>query len=250
METTTDSIKGLNIIQKTDGYRFSIDAVLLSSFINQMYPKNIIDLGAGCGIIGMLLARRYPQSLVTMVEMQSDLSQLCSQNIMLNRLDEQITVINENIKNIKINPMLLNNSFDLVVSNPPFRKTTSGMLCPNIEKASARAEVDFSLEHLFSAAFSLLRGRGRLCFIYHPDRFVEVIELLNRHRLEPKRIRFVHSDIKTEAKMFLIEAAKEGRTQCKIETPLILYDAPKQYSEDVQKMLEIYHEGSSRGIFL
>jgi tRNA1Val (adenine37-N6)-methyltransferase len=238
METTTDSIKGLQIIQKKNGYRFSIDAILLCSFIDQKYPKNIIDLCAGSGIIGMLLAIRFPKSMITLVEIQESLCEQCRENIALNGLEGRLVVINENIKYIKANPIFVRNSFDLIAANPPFRKTSSGMICPNFEKACARAEVDFSLDDLFSASFSLLRGRGRLCFIYHPDRFVEVIGLLSRHRLEPKRIRFVHSDIKSEAKMVLIEAAKEGRTQCKIESPLIIYDGDKQYSEEVLKMLE------------
>jgi tRNA1Val (adenine37-N6)-methyltransferase len=250
METTTDTIKGLNIIQKKRGYRFSIDAIILSDFINLKYPKKIIDLGAGSGIIGMLMAKRYPQSKVTMLEAQSDLYDLCNINIKLNGLDNQITVINENIKHIKTNPIFINNSIDLIISNPPFRKTTSGMISPNTEKASARHEVDFSLDDLFSASFYLLRGRARLCFIYHPDRFVEVIELLNKHKLQPKRIRFVYSDINSTAKMFLIEAAKEGRTQCRLERPLFIYetplnyppaqlcDTPKLYTMELQKMLE------------
>lgn len=238
MTITIDTIKGLNIIQKKNGYRFSIDALLLCDFVNMVCPKDIIDLGSGSGIIGMLMVKRYTRSKVTLIEVQRDLYEISNKNIALNGLDGQIVVVNEDIKNIKTNPIFSKNSFDLVVANPPFRKKTSGMLCPNPEKALARHEVDFSLDDLFSASFNLLRGRGRLCFIYHPDRFIEVLGLLSRHQLEPKRIRFVYSDINKDAKMFLVEAVKEGRTQCKIESPLILYDSYKQYSEEVQRMLD------------
>ncbi len=113
--------------------------------------------------------------------------------------------------------------YDLVVSNPPFRRLKSGLLNIEEEKAIARHEIKLSLHEFIAAAASLLRAKGRLCLIYHPSRLAELIDALRKKGVEPKRLRFVHSTISSESKMVLLEAVKGGRMDLKVEKPLYIY---------------------------
>ena len=102
-------------------------------------------------------------------------------------------------------------SYDLVVSNPPFRKPTTGRLSAGEERAIARHELALRFSDLAGAAAYLLKSKGRFFMIYHPERLLEVFDSLRKHRLEPKRIRFVHNDIGSESKIVLIEAVRDGK---------------------------------------
>jgi tRNA1Val (adenine37-N6)-methyltransferase len=128
-------------------------------------------------------------------------------------------------------------TFDLVVSNPPFRKTKTGLISPSDERAMARHEIYLPAPDLMKAAFSLLKHHGRLCIIHLPERLAEVMAAMQQHNLEPKRLRFVHSNLQSEAKMVLIEAVKEGRPGVLVERPLYMYDPDGQYTDE---MMEIY----------
>ncbi len=228
MDVTLDKINGVSVLQKRNGYRFSIDAVLLANFINLSYPKKIADFGAGSGIVGLLLAKRYATAEVTLIELQEDLFNLSRQNIELNGLLERVRAVHLDIRLIKESE-LVQNSYDLIVSNPPYRKPNSGRLSPNGERAVARHETLLSVAELIESAFYILRARGRLVIIYHPCRFVEILELLRKKRLEPKRVQFIHADLKSQAKMFLIEAVKEGKPDFTLERPLFIYDKNGRY---------------------
>ncbi|MBI4689079.1 MAG: tRNA1(Val) (adenine(37)-N6)-methyltransferase [Nitrospirae bacterium] len=236
MDITLDGIRNIKIYQSRKGYRFSIDALLLYSFVNLKHAKRIADLGAGSGVVGLLLAKKYPDSQVSLIELQRTLTGLAEKNIALNQLVEKVKVINCDIKKIKtVNRSLFTaNYFDLVVSNPPFRRQKTGLISPTDEKAIARHEIKLKLEDLIETAYYLLRDKGRFCIIYHPSRLIELIEGLRRKKMEPKRLKFVHSDTGTEAKMVLVEAAKNGRPEIKIEKPLFIYNEDKSYTDEVK----------------
>ncbi len=238
MEVSLDSIKSLKIYQKKTGYRFTIDSLLLVDFVNLTFPKKIADLGAGSGIIGILLAKRYTGARVLLIEVQKELVELSRKNIEINMVSDRVMSLRGNIKNIN-NKHIKPNSFNLVVSNPPFRKPLSGKVSPNSEKAISRHEISITLDDFINAAFYILRGKGRLCFIYHPSRLIEVIETLKDNRFEPKRIRFIHSFTHSDASMFLIEAVKEGRPQLILEKPFFIYNKKGEYTEDSRRILEL-----------
>ena len=124
--------------------------------------------------------------------------------------------------------------FDLAVSNPPFRKPLSGRLNIDKERAVARHEIEIDLKGLLKAASGLLRARGRFCMVYHPLRLTELMEELKKVRLEPKRLRFIHGNTKAEAKMFLMEAVKDGRPGLKVENPLFVYKEDGGYTEEME----------------
>jgi len=236
-ETTLDGIRDVKVYQNRDGYRFSVDAVLLYDFVNVRHAGTIIDLGAGSGIIGLLLAKKYPEARIHLAELQETLFRLEKRNIELNNMGERVEAILTDIRNIRGSLPAM--SYDLVVSNPPFRKSTSGLLSLGEERAAARHELSLTLPELVEAAAYLVKPGGRFFMIYHPERLAEVFHEFKRNRLEPKRIRFVHNNAAAVSKMVLIEASIAGRTGLKIEPPLFVYDGSGAYTDELKAVFEV-----------
>jgi tRNA1Val (adenine37-N6)-methyltransferase len=237
MEVTLDSIRDIRLYQPKKGYRFSVDALLLYNFVNLKYVRSIADLGAGSGIIGILLAKRYPTAHVTLFEIQDSLTTLADKNIALNGLQGRVKAIRCDIKKIKSCFSSLNeHSFDLAVSNPPFRRLRSGHMSVGEEKAIARHELKLRLPELIKAGASLLRAKGRICLVYHPQRFLELIDTLKKKGLEPKRLRFVYSNLSSEAKIILLEAVKGGKGGIKVEKPLYVYREDGSYTDEMRRI--------------
>ncbi len=244
-ETTLDGIRDIKVYQHKQGYRFSVDALLLSSFVNVRHAETIADLGTGSGIIGLLLARKYPGAKVLLVELQKSLYALAKRNIILNNMEERVEVLLADIKDMKETAQP--RSYDLVVSNPPFRKPETGCLSNGEEKAVARHELRLEFADLAGAASHLLKAHGRFTMIFHPERLLEVIDLLRRNRLEPKRTRFVHNDPKTGSKIVLIDAVKDGRPGLKVERPLFIYDEKGEYTAELNEMYKARADGTGGG---
>jgi tRNA1Val (adenine37-N6)-methyltransferase len=234
VETTLDGLRDIKLYQRKEGYRFSVDALLLYSFVNVGHVKDAADLGAGSGVIGLLLARKYPGARVLLVELQQTLYRLAERNIGLNGLEDRVSAVLRDISSLhEVYPAM---SYDIVVSNPPFRKPSSGRLSPAEERAVARHEIRLRLPELAKCASHLLKSRGRFFMIFHPERAIEMIDTLRAEQLEPKRIRFVHNDIDSVSKIVLVEAVKGGRAGLKVERPLILYQKDGSYTEEVRAM--------------
>jgi len=234
MDTTLDGLRDVKLYQRKDGYRFSVDALLLYSFVNVRHVKAAVDLGAGSGVIGLLLARKYIAARILLVELQPSLYRLTERNISLNGLGERVSAVMMDVAHLHEKCPAM--SYDIAVSNPPFRKPTSGRLSRGEERAVARHELRLRLPELAKSASYLLRARGRFFMIYHPERVVEVFDSLRAEGLEPKRIRFVHNNVDSVSKMVLVEAVKDGRTGLKTERPLILYRKDGSYTDEVREM--------------
>ncbi len=235
-EVTLDGIRDLKLYQNKNGYRFSVDPLLLYSFVNVKYARDIADLGAGSGIIGLLLAKAYPGSRVMLVELQESICRLAEKNIIVNGFEQTVKAVLADIKDIRKN--LDPASCDLVVSNPPFRKPAAGRISVAEERAVARHEIKLRLSDLAEAASHLLKAKGRFFMIYHPERLLELVDTLRKNRLEPKRMRFVHNNADAESKIVLVEAAKDGRAGIKIEKPLLIYRRDGSYSDEVRLMYD------------
>ncbi len=236
MDVTLDGIRDIKIYQSKTGYRFSVDSLLLSDFVNLKTVRNIADLGSGSGIVGILIARKYPKAKVDLFEIQPGLVDLSEKNIRLNNLKDRMQAHQCDIRTL---PALYPGPYEygLAVSNPPFRKPKSGRINVEEERAIARHELRLSLSELVASARLLLKAKGRFCIVYHPCRLSELIDTLKKKNLEPKRMRFVHSTHSSEAKMALVEAVKGGRPGLKVENPLFLYNEDGSYTEE---MREIY----------
>ncbi|MEW6002844.1 MAG: tRNA1(Val) (adenine(37)-N6)-methyltransferase [Nitrospirota bacterium] len=240
MDITLDSIRDIKLYQPKTGYRFSVDALLLYDFVNLGKINRIADLGAGSGIVGILLATKYPDATVALFEIQERLVLLAEKNIILNSLEGRVRVIKKDIRKIKNShsPYAARHYYDLVVSNPPFRVLKSGRMSVGEERAIARHEVKLTLDELVDTGSFLLREKGRFCIIYHPSRTSELIGGLKKRGLEPKRLRFVHSNISSEAKMVLVEAAKGGKKGLKVEKPLFIYNDDGSYSDEMREIFK------------
>lgn len=237
MEITLDSIRDIKLYQSKKGYRFSVDALLLYDFVNLKRAETIADIGAGSGILGILLAKKYPNAQVTLFEIQDTLVMLSQKNISLNNLKERIKVTQCDVRRLP-NSSFAPHQYDLAVSNPPFRRVRSGRISRTQEEAIARHEIMLRFPELVEVAFFLLKPKGRFCIIYHPYRLSELVEHLKKKHLQPKRLRFVHSHSSSEAKMVLIEAVKGGREGIKVEKPLSLYKKDGSYTDE---MMELYN---------
>ncbi len=219
-KVTEDSIGNLRVLQPAEGYRFSIDSLLLTDFASPRSKDMVLELGAGCGIISMLLAEKHPKIHVTAIEIQPALAALAQENVKMNRLDSQVEIIQGDLN--KIAKILSACSFDYVVSNPPYRPPDTGRICRNSQEALARHEILTTLEDVIQAARYALKPRGKVAFIYPADRSVRLLAEMHKRGIEPKRARFVHPGPKREARLILTEGCKDAGVEIRVLPPLIL----------------------------
>ncbi len=221
-DETLDTFFGgkLQIIQKKKGYRFSIDAILLSQFVKIRKDERVIDLGTGCGILPLLLSQTTKAHSFVGVELQEGLAECARKNVRLNHLENKISVLQQDLRQLRKD--LPAGSFDAVLSNPPYRKNRSGRINPSSEKAIARHEIEGELEDLISIVSYLLPAKGRGYFIFPATRAIDLLAALRSRELEPKRLQFVHPRMGEEAKFVLTESVKSSGVELKVATPLIL----------------------------
>jgi tRNA1Val (adenine37-N6)-methyltransferase len=224
----------LKILQKKRGYRFSIDALLLAHFADPGPKDRIIDLGTGCGILPLILLFRRKASRIIGVEIQPSLADLARRNAALNRFTSRIKILEKDWKDFK--GKKIRGAFGLVLSNPPYQKVGSGRINPDQEKALARHEINATLGDMLRVAYHLLKDRGRLTMIYPATRAADLIKEMAGFHLEPKRMQFVHSKEKDEARLVLVEALKEGRAQVRILPPFVLYDSEGGYTPGAREL--------------
>lgn len=208
---TSDELKlfNLQILQPRNGYRYSLDPLLLSRFCSTP-PQNgsIIDLGAGCGIISLVMARLNPSASITALENNPEMTALIRENIRKNCLERQIMVQESDL--LEYRARFPDSSFDLVVSNPPYRTPQSGKTSPKAGRDSARHETTAGLADFLSAAKFLVKPSGRICMIHLPSRLVELTSLATGMKLSTLRLRMIHNNQESPATMFMVELAKGG----------------------------------------
>jgi tRNA1Val (adenine37-N6)-methyltransferase len=217
----------IKILQKKRGYRFSVDAVLLSRFVRIRRQETAIDLGTGCAILPLLLSGAAGS--IVGVEIQGRLAELALRNVLLNGLHERISILHQDFR--KLRDTFPAGTFDVVLSNPPYRRPLTGRVNPSLEKAVARHEIQCTLEDLISVASYLLRPKGRCYFIYPASRAVDLITTLRQMGLEPKRMQWVHPSERAEAKFVLVEGVKSSGVELRVLMPLVLDAAPVEDGE-------------------
>lgn len=235
-ETTADTFFNgkLKITQDPDGYRFSIDAILLAFHAKPRKNERVLDLGTGCGIIPLVLAYRYPGIIIFGVEIQAELARLAVSNVNANHLQNQITMLCRDIRELK--PELIDGPVDLVVCNPPYHKPNSGRLNPDQQRAIARHELKINLDDVLRTAKCMLRTAGRFVTIYSVERLVELFVQMQSHGIEPKSIRSIHGHLSAEAKRILVTGIKGAQPGTRLGPPLIIYDSNGDYTPEVQGM--------------
>jgi len=210
------------------GYRFSVDAILLSQFVRIRKNERVIDLGTGCGILPLLLSHNTRARSFIGVEIQKRLAECAKKNVVLNRLEDRISILKKDFRELK--GVFPPGSFDIALSNPPYRRYRTGRINPSMEKAIARHEIKGTFEDLITIASYLLPPKGRFYLIFPALRIVDLFVALRGGRLEPKRLQFVHPRIGDEAKFVLSESIKTSGVGLKITDPLILRESDKERS--------------------
>lgn len=227
--------KNLKIIQNEMGFCFGIDSVLLSDFAKKIKRNaKVIDLGTGTGIIPILLCGKTELKRIVGVEVQEEVFDLANKNIKLNNLENKFEVINENIKNLK--NIYEYGSFDVVVTNPPYKKENTGIKNLNNKKLISRHEITANLEDFVEISKYLLKDRGRIYMVHRPDRLVDILFLMRKNKLEPKKIKFIYSNVNTEPKLVLIEAVKNAKPFLQIEKNLYIYNENGEYTDEILKI--------------
>jgi len=227
-ETLDDFAGGtIRIIQKKRGYRFSVDAPLLARFISLRDPSRILDLGTGCGVLPLLLARRFPLSRFYAIEISPELTDLARRNILINNAADRIFLLRGDIR--RLSHFLRPGTFDAVIANPPYRPLSTGRINPDPQKAMARHEIGLTLTDLLKAAAHALKVRGRWFVIYPAWRQVSLLTLCRQYRLEPKRLQPVHSFPEKEAEWVLLEAVYGGKEELHCLPPFVLYPDGEHY---------------------
>lgn len=230
-------INDLKIIQDTEGFCFGIDSIILSEFAKDIKKNStVIDLGTGTGIIGFLLIAKNNLKNITGIEVQQEVAEMAQRSVKLNNLEEKFNIINCNIKDIL--SKVEKESFDVVVTNPPYKKINTGGKNDNKKKLISRHEILADIFDFIKASKLVLKDKGTLYMVHRPERLCDIIYGLRENNLEPKRIRFVYSkrDSK-QAKLVLIQAVKNAGEFLKIDNPLYIYEESGEYCEEI---LDIY----------
>lgn len=230
---TQDELKlfDLRLFQPKHGYRYSLDALLLARFCAVLKPGgSIIDLGAGCGVIGLVLARVNPRASVMAVEKNPAMAEIVEHNIQYNDLAGRVSVQAEDILHLR--KTYPDSSFDLVVSNPPFRTAGSGRISPRAGRDAARHETTAGLADFLAAAKYLVKPSGRICLIQLPSRLAELMALAAGLKLSVLRLRTIHNNAESPASMFMVELAKGRRSAPVVEAPLFVRDLQGEYTDE------------------
>ncbi|MDD2463661.1 MAG: methyltransferase [Desulfobulbus sp.] len=208
--------------QPENGYRFSMDAVLAAQFSVPKARQRLLDLGCGCGIIGLILAYRVPELVVHGVEVQPELAGLAQENIRANGFSSRMDIIEGNV--CVIDQLVQAETYDQVVCNPPYGSPNGGRINLHGQAAVARHELSGSLEDFVQAAAFSVRNRGRVVFIYPARRGATLLHTLNRYRLTPKRMQPIYSYPGSDpARLLLVEAVKNGGEQFEVLAPIYIY---------------------------
>ena len=225
---------GLKIIQKTDGFCFGMDAVLLSGFASVKPGERALDLGTGTGIIPLLLSAKTKGEHFTGLEIQTEIMKMAQRSVALNGLEKKIDIIQGDIK--EASRIFGAASFDVVTSNPPYMNDAHGLKNPGDVKDISRHEVLCTLEDVVREGTKALKPGGRFYMVHRPHRLAEIITVMRQYKLEPKRMKFVHPFADKDANMVLIEAVRGGGAWLKLEPPVIVYKEPGVYTDEIYEI--------------
>ena len=227
--------KGLKIIQNVNGFCFGIDSVLLSDFAKNIKDDSIVlDLGTGTGIIPILLCGKTNLKEIIGVEIQEDVANMANRSSKLNNLEDRFKVLNANILNL--DKYYEKNTFDVIITNPPYKKKNSGVINDDERKVISRHEITASLEDFIKVAKDLLKDKGEFYMVHRPDRLVDILYLLRKYKIEPKEIRFVFSNKEKPPKLVLIKAVKNANEFFKVDNNLYIYDDEGNYTNEILKI--------------
>ena len=227
---------GLRILQKTTGFRFGMDAVLLSDFARVEERDRVADFGTGTGILPLLLAGRGKGAHFDALEIQGDMADMAKRSVSLNQLTERIAVHNLPVE--RAEEVITPGTLDAIVCNPPYGIPGATLLNPAKTLSTARHQTEEGLTAWYRMAYRLLRGKGRFHMIYPATRMLEAMTALSKARLEPKRFRLIYPYADKPANLVMIEAMKDAKPMLHPEPPLIIYEKDGTMTPELKR---IYH---------
>jgi tRNA1Val (adenine37-N6)-methyltransferase len=222
---------GYRIIQNPEKFCFGMDAVLLSGFARVKDGARVLDMGTGTGIIPILIEAKTGASHLTGLEIQEESADMARRSVRLNSLEDKIDIVAGDIKEAdKIFDLA---SFDVITCNPPYMIGQHGLTNPDAPKAIARHEILCTLEDVVRNAARLLKPGGSFFMVHRPFRLAEIINVMTRYKLEPKRMQLVYPYIDKEPNMVLIEGCRGGKPRLTVEKPLIVYKERDVYTDEI-----------------
>lgn len=230
--------KGLKIIQNKKGFCFGIDSILLSDFAKNIKKgTRVLDLGTGTGIIATLLCGKTELSEIIGIEIQEEVYEMAKRSIRLNHLENKFKMIQDNIVNL--NKYFEKNTFDVIVTNPPYKKLATGVQNQDTKKLISRHEIEANIEDFIKISRDMLKDKGEFYIVYRPERLVDLLSIMRKYKIEPKKIRFVYSNVHAVSKLVLVQGVKNARPFLKLEENLYIYDEKGNYTDEI---LEIYNK--------
>ena len=227
--------KGLKIIQNEKGFCFGMDSVLLSDFAKNMKNNStVLDLGTGTGIIPILLCGKTNLKKVVGIEIQKDVANMAKRSSQLNNLQDRFEVVNTNIIDLK--NIYEKQSFDVIVTNPPYKKENTGITNENEAKLISRHEITANLEDFISISKDLLKDKGEFYMVHRPERLVDILSLMRKYKIEPKILKFVSPNKNKEPNLILIKGIKNANSFLKIEKNLYVYNEDGKYTNEILKI--------------
>jgi len=226
---------GYRIIQNPDRFCFGMDAVLLSDFAKVKEGDKVLDFCTGTGIIPILMEAKTKAAHFTALEIQEDSAEMARRSVSINHLEEKIEIITGDVKEAE--RIFEAASFHAVTCNPPYMIGQHGLVNPDSPKAIARHEILCTLDDVIKQGARVLVPGGSFYMVHRPFRLVEIMTIFTKYKLEPKRMRLVYPYVDKEPNMVLIQATKGGKSRITVEKPLIVYENPGKYTEEI---LEIY----------
>ena len=229
----------LKIIQNQNWFCFGIDSILLTDFTKKDIKENlkIIDLGTGTGIIPILLSEKTKNNYFVGAEIQEEVAKMAKRSVELNHLEKKINILNIDILNLK--DKYTKGYFDVVVTNPPYKKANTGILNNDNNKVVSRHETTASLNDFMDVSAYLLKDFGELYMVHRPDRLVDIFNCMRKNRIEPKKIRFVYPNKNKKTNLVLIKGIKNGKSFLNIESNLYVYNEDGTYTNEI---LSIYNK--------
>lgn len=225
-----------NIIYQDDDYfAFSLDSVLLANFVTiKLSDKKIMDFCTGNAPIPMLMSFRT-KARIFGVELQKEIYDMGFDSVSENGMDKQIELINDDVRNIS--NFVDAESIDVVTCNPPyFKYQDDSYINDNMVKTIARHEVMLNLEDVMKASRYVLKNGGTIAMVHRPERMIEIINLMQKYGIEPKKIRLVYPKMGKDANILLIEGIKNGKTGLKIMSPLYTHNEDGSYVDEIREM--------------
>lgn len=226
----------IKIFQPENGYRFTADPLILAAHVRSQGGEKIVDIGCGCAVISLVLALRFPDTQITGIEIQKSLAEFAKKNVVFNKLEKKIKIVNQDIKNS--DAKAAGAKADIIVSNPPYTEKGRGRLSINRQKKGARHEIFIDLDALFKCSGQLLKNKGCLYIIFPAQRVQDLYKAMGKYGFSTDFIRYIHIKKNLPAKRVVLCAKKNSKGKQTVVPPVYIYGPENSFSKEYALLLK------------